>query len=119
MVNQETREFKQKREKRHGEFGVAEQKLPPGDEMVIEDTSHPPASLPPADQLEDQQQPQHQQETTVGSKSDSDPNPPAQLDSTNDDGAPAQASKAGGAHAKEADEAGDVMVVEGEDTVIY
>ncbi|KAK8046359.1 hypothetical protein PG996_014423 [Apiospora saccharicola] len=116
LVNQETREFKQKRERRHGESSVAEKPPPPsGDEMVIEDTSHPPTSLPPADQSKQQQQ---QQETTVGSKSDSDPNPPGHPDSTNDC-APAQASKAGGAHVKEADEAGDVMVVEGEDTVIY
>ncbi|KAK8058888.1 hypothetical protein PG994_009336 [Apiospora phragmitis] len=112
LVNQETREFKQRREKRHGESAVAEEKVPlPGDEMVIEGTSQPP---PPSDQPSEEQQ----QQTTVGSKSDSDPNPPAQPDSTNDR-ASAQASKAGGAHVKEADEAGDVMVVEGEDTVIY
>ncbi|KAK8136741.1 hypothetical protein PG984_004681 [Apiospora sp. TS-2023a] len=91
LVNQETREFKQKRERRHGESSVAENPPPPsGNEMVTEDTSHPPTSLPPADQPEEQQQ-----QTTVGT------------------------SKTGGAHVKEADEAGDVMVVEGEDTVIY
>ncbi|KAK7935334.1 hypothetical protein PG985_000829 [Apiospora marii] len=117
LVNQETREFKQKREKRQAESGVADEQLPlpPGDEMVIEDTSHPPASPPSADQPEEQQQ---QQQTSVGSKSDHDPDPPAQPESTNDH-TTTQASKAGGAHAKESDEAGDVMVVEGEDTVIY
>ncbi|KAK7966917.1 uncharacterized protein PG986_001194 [Apiospora aurea] len=117
LVNQETREFKQRQEKRHGDSGIAEQKLPtpPGDEMVTEETSQPP---PSSDQPQEDQQHQ-QQQSTVGSKSDdSDPNPPAQPDSTNDR-ASAQASKAGGAHVKEADEAGDVMVVEGEDTVIY
>ncbi|KAK8034840.1 hypothetical protein PG993_009835 [Apiospora rasikravindrae] len=91
LVNQETREFKQGREKRHGDPGVAEQKhpTPPGDEMVTEETSQPP---PSSDQ---QPRGDQQQQSTVGT------------------------SKAGGAHVKEADEAGDVMVVEGEDTVIY
>ncbi|KAK6834204.1 hypothetical protein PG987_008898 [Apiospora arundinis] len=123
LVDQETREFKQRKEKRLRDLGIVpeEKDIPSGDEMVIEETAQPPpsSSLPAADQPGEQQQQQEQHKNTVGSKNDSDPNPLPQPDSTNDRAPAQEASNAGGSHAKEADKAGDVMVDEGEDTVIY
>ncbi|KAK8111621.1 uncharacterized protein PG998_008078 [Apiospora kogelbergensis] len=119
LIGQETREFKQRKDKRLGI--VSEEKhSPPGDEMVIDETSQPPpsSSLPPA-AAADQPGEHQQQQTTVGSKSNIDSNPLPQTDTTNDRASAQEASKAGGSHAKEADKAGDVMVDEGEDTVIY
>ncbi|KAK8100525.1 hypothetical protein PG999_010899 [Apiospora kogelbergensis] len=93
LIGQETREFKQRKDKRLGI--VSEEKhSPPGDEMVIDETSQPPTVII----------------TTTTSSS----RPTGRASATAD-----HSSKAGGSHAKEADKAGDVMVDEGEDTVIY